>query len=296
MKEAIKIKIMILLSILTAMLLGCSPNKEELREQEAIKAELAQTHKEYDSIEKSMMTSLDEIDKRIGLIKSQKGYLVFSKSGSDVRNKKEEILNNIAVMDELLADNENRIEKLRSELKRIGSTNKGLKKRILKYEEENKMIADELTGLRQDLIAVREENDKLTVENEKLNIEASNQAVMYDNLQTQYTKAEQDAYVAYVKTGSRKDLKKENIIEKKNLRTLIAPDEINADVKPDNFEKIDTRTALQIPLETKEAKIVTTHDASSYKWCDDTDGKKRLCIVDPQMFWEKSKYLVIETK
>lgn len=295
MKEAIKIKIMLLLSILTAMLLSCSPNEKELREQEAIKSELAETRKNYDSIEKSMTASLDEIDKRISLVRSQKGFLTYD-SKSDVKNKKQEILNNIAIMDELLVENENRIEKLRKELKRIGSKNKGLSKRILKYEEENKAITDELTGLRQELLLEREKNDKLAVENEKLNIEVSNQTVMYDNLRTQYTKAEQDAYVAYVKTGSRKDLKKANIIEKKNLRTLIAPDEINADVKPDNFEKIDTRLALQIPLETKDAKIVTTHDANSYKWCDEEDGTKRLCIVDPQMFWEKSKYLVIETK
>lgn len=295
MKEAIKIKIMILLSILTAMLLSCSPSDKELREQEAIKTELAQTHKNYDSIEKNMVASLDEIDKRINLIKSQKGFLTYN-SRTDVKNKKQEILNNIAVMDELLADNEKRIENLRGELKKIGSTNKGLHKRILKYEQENKEITEQLTGLRQDLQLEREKNDKLAVENEKLTIEASNQAVMYDNLHTQYTKAEKDAYVAYVKTGSRKDLKKANVIEKKNLRTLIAPDEINSNVTPENFEQIDTRTSLQIPLETKEAKIVTTHDANSYKWCDDNDGKKRLCITDPQVFWEKSKYLVIETK
>lgn len=294
MKEAINGKLIILVSIITTMLLSCSPNEKELRDQENAKAELAQTRKNYDSIEKSMTASLDEIDKRIGLVRAQKGFLTYSTS--DVKNKKQEILNNIAIMDELLVENENRIEKLRKELKRIGSTNKGLNKRIRKYEDENKAITDEITGLKQELLLEREKNDKLAVEVEKLNIETSNQAVMYDNLHTQYTKAEKDAYVAYVKKGSRKELKKANVIEKKNLRTLIAPDEINSDVTPENFEKIDTRLALQIPIEAKDAKIVTIHDANSYKWCDESDGKKRLCIVDPQAFWEKSKYLVIETR
>ena len=295
MKEAVKIRIMILLGMILAMLVSCGPDEKELKEQEAIRTELAQTHKNYDSLEKSMISSLDEIDMRIGLIKSQKGYLVFNSTRSDVKNKKQEILSNIAVMDELLADNEKRIENLRGELKRIGSNNKGLLKRIKKYEDENKMISDEMGGLRQDLLALREKNDQLTVENEKLNIEVSNQTVMYDNLRTQFTKAEKDAYVAYCKTGTRKELKKANVIEKKNLRTLIAPDQINDDVSPENFEKIDTRTTLQIPLESKDAKIVTTHDEKSYKWCDDPDGTKKLCIVDPELFWGKSKYLVIET-
>lgn len=295
MKEAVKIRIMILLGMILAMFISCGPDEKQLREQEAIKTELAQTHKNYDSLEKAMMSSLDEIDKRIGLIKSQKGYLVFSTSNSDVKNKKQEILSNIAVMDELLSDNEKRIENLRTELKRIGSNNKGLSKRIKQYEEENKAITEEIGGLRQQLLEAREKNDNLTAENERLNIEVSNQTVMYDNLRTQYTKAEKDAYVAYCKTGTRKELKKANIIEKKNILTLTAPDKINENVTPESFEQIDTRTTLQIPLESKDAKIVTTHDENSYKWCDDPDGTKKLCIIDPELFWGKSKYLVIET-
>ena len=77
------------------------------------------------------------------------------------------------------------------------------------------------------------------------------------------------------------------MIEKKNILTLTAPDKINADAPKENFEKIDTRITLQIPFGTKDAKLVTIHDENSYKWCDESDGTKRLCIMNPQAFWEK---------
>lgn len=294
MKEAIKIKVVLLISFLAALLFSCS-NKEEEQRLSEVRNELAQTQKTRDSIESSMLASLDEIDKRIGIIKSQKGYLVFD-SRNDVINKKEQILNNIALMDELIGENEKRISKLRAELKRINSGNKELKKRISDYETLNKEIALEVSGLRTQLNEEKAKNEKLLNENENLNIEVSNQAMMYDNLRVQYNKAEQDAYIAYCVKGTRKQLKKANVIEKKNLLSLAAPDKLSPAANPESFEKIDTRTTLQIPLGSKEAKIVTTHNENSWKWCDESDGTKRLCIVDPQAFWQKSKYLVIETK
>jgi len=298
MKEAIKIKIIILMGILGAMLLGCEPKEKEDPQVTAVKNELAQTERTRDSLEAGMTATLDEINKRIGMVKSQKNFLVYNYNSGDVKNKtkKEQILNNIALMNELIADNETRIDNLRAELKKIGSSNKDLHKRISRYKKENEEIAAEVSDLKVQLDEERVKNDKLTIENEKLNIEASNQVVMYDNLHTQFTKAEQDAYVAYVAKGSRKELKKEKVIEKKNLLTLTAPDMINADAPKENFEKIDTRTTLQIPFGTKDAKLVTIHDQNSYKWCDESDGSKCLCIVDPQAFWGKSKYLVVETK
>lgn len=296
MKEVIQIKIMILLGMICAMLVGCTSldDKEHLM---VIQNQLRQTQKSRDSIEANMIAGLNEIDKRIGMIKSQKGYLVFDQA-RDLKHhaKKEQILNNIALMNELIMDNENRISKLRSELKKIGSGNKELRVRIERYEKENKEIGEQVADLQTQLQNEKSKNQKLTAENEKLNIEVSNRTIMYDDLRTQYTKAEQDAYVAYVAKGKRNELKKEHVIEKKNLLTLTAPDRLNVNANPENFEKIDTRTTLQIPLNSKDAKIVTIHNENSYKWCDDSDGTKRLCIVDPHAFWEKSKYLVIEIK
>jgi chromosome segregation ATPase len=300
MKEAVQIRIIILLGMICALLLGSCTDKEKEQQLSATQTELVQTQKTRDSMEANMIATLDEIDKRIGIIKSQKGYLMFDTGnhGDLMSNssKKEQILNNIALMNELINDNEVRIDKLRAELKKMGSGNKELHHRIARYEKENKEISDQVADLKTQLDQEKLKTESLTAQNEKLNIEASNQVVMYDNLHTQYTKAEQDAYVAYIAKGKRKDLKKEHVIEKKNLLTLTAPDKLSVDAKNENFEKIDTRTTLQIPLDSKSAKLVTAHDENSYKWCDDPDGTKCLCIVDPHAFWEKSKYLVIETK
>jgi hypothetical protein len=295
MKEAVKMKVIVLFGILAAMFAGCS-NKEETEKREAKHhTELMSALDSRDSVEAVMKVSLDEIDRRLELIKKQQGYIAYNNK-RDVKNKKEEILNNIAMMDELIKQNREEMDKLRDELKAAGSKNKEIRKRIAKYEAMNKSMGLEMEDLRKELIAERERNLELTANNEKLNIELSNQNVVYDNLKTQYTKAESDAYTAYIAKGTRKELKRENVLEKKKLLEVAAADRLNSNAPTENFEKVDTRTTLEIPVSAKDAKIVTSHSKDSYKWIEDEEGMKRLCITDPQEFWQKSKYLVIETK
>lgn len=295
MKEAVRMKLLVLIGMIAAMFAGCSDKKETARLEEKHHMELMTALDSRDSIEAVMKVSLDEIDRRLVLIKKQQGYIAYNNK-RDVKNKKEEILNNIAMMDELIQQNREEIDKLHKELKQAGSKNKDIRKRIAKYEEMNKSMGLEMDDLKKELIAERERNAELTANNEKLNIELSNQNVIFDNLKTQYTKAESDAYTAYVEIGTRKELKKENVLQKKKLLDITSSDRLNSNASTENFEKVDTRTTLEIPVSAKDAKIVTSHSQDSYKWIEDEDGMKRLCIMDPQEFWQKSKYLVIETK
>ncbi|HWY13335.1 MAG TPA: hypothetical protein VN026_18545, partial [Bacteroidia bacterium] len=156
-------------------------------------------------------------------------------------------------------------------------------------------LALEINEYKRSLAAEEERNNQLTSENEKLNIDAISQTVTYDNLKTEFNKAEKDAYTAYYVNGTRKELKKAEVIEKKSLLG-IGVDKLNSNASPEKFEKIDTRTTLEIPVNAKDAKIVTAHNAGSYKWQEEGDGTKLLCITDPEAFWQKSKYLVIEVK
>ncbi len=168
MKEAVQIRIILLLGMICAMLLGSCTDKEKEQQLSTTQNELVQTQKSRDSIEANMLATLDEIDRRIGIIKSQKGYLVFDNNsvGEKMSNssKKEQILNNIALMNELINDNEVRIDKLRAELKKMGSGNKELHHRIARYEKENKEMAVQMTDLQTQLEQERKKNENLTAE------------------------------------------------------------------------------------------------------------------------------------
>ncbi|MBK6399613.1 MAG: hypothetical protein IPF75_15505 [Bacteroidetes bacterium] len=59
------------------------------------------------------------------------------------------------------------------------------------------------------------------------------------------------------------------------------------------FNKIDYVVTNNIPIDSKTAKIVTSHPADSYTL--NTENKKvvSLQITNPEKFWSASKYLVV---
>ena len=60
------------------------------------------------------------------------------------------------------------------------------------------------------------------------------------------------------------------------------------------FKQVDITQMLEIPVNAKKAKLITSHPAGSYKM-DAVEGKTdKLTITDPNAFWSVSKYLVIQ--
>jgi len=61
------------------------------------------------------------------------------------------------------------------------------------------------------------------------------------------------------------------------------------------FIKADKRTLNEIPLNCRKAKVLTTHDASSYS-IEEVNEMLVIKILDPALFWEYSNYLVVQTE
>ena len=51
-----------------------------------------------------------------------------------------------------------------------------------------------------------------------------------------------------------------------------------------------------IPLNTKKAKVMTSHPEGSYEITETEDGNKVLEIRDKEAFWSMSNYLVVSIK
>ena len=64
-------------------------------------------------------------------------------------------------------------------------------------------------------------------------------------------------------------------------------------VAMDYFTKIDIRTTEAIKLYSKNANILTEHPMYSYKYEENSHGDKVLIITDKELFWSKSKYLIV---
>ena len=68
------------------------------------------------------------------------------------------------------------------------------------------------------------------------------------------------------------------------------------DFNSEKFNKIDITATTTIPISGATAELVTNHPSDSYVIeGDEEKSVDRLVIIDPDRFWNSSKYLVVVT-
>jgi hypothetical protein len=295
MKTKAGIKLLLPLGIALSFLPACRNTEQEEKDQLAHMRTMvdqkavetnAKFQEEKQGMQDEMNSTLDEIDRRLELINEQKGLMVKAPvaAGEKPSAKKEQILSSIAIMHELINENDKKIKSLQYRLKKSSTSNKEMEERLAQYEQRNKDADTELASLKDQLSQERQKNEKLTKDLSDRNSD-------YANLQLQYNKVEDDAYSVYYIAGSNKQLKKMKITEGNIFDKDLSPS-----VNKGSFTKVDSRATSSIPVKAKKAHLVTEHDKNSYKWEDKGDGTKELTITDPIAFWKTSKFLVIETR
>jgi hypothetical protein len=102
---------------------------------------------------------------------------------------------------------------------------------------------------------------------------------------------------AFVVSGTYKDLKEKGLLTKEGgVLGLGKKESLQENSLNDNlFTRIDITKTRTIPVNSKSAKLVTEHPASSYELIKDDDNMiAYIEIKDPSTFWKISKYAVVE--
>ncbi|MDD3744021.1 MAG: hypothetical protein PHX54_10405, partial [Lentimicrobiaceae bacterium] len=117
------------------------------------------------------------------------------------------------------------------------------------------------------------------------------------NLKDDLTNRTDELNTAYYIVGERKDLIEKNILDKQGgFLGIGRTQKISGDVDLQHFTRIDIRNLKSIPLNVKEAKLMSVHPAGSYEWKKSDKKVDELVIIDPASFWERSRMLVISTE
>ena len=62
-----------------------------------------------------------------------------------------------------------------------------------------------------------------------------------------------------------------------------------------HFTQIDYTKVRKIDINSKKAKIITTHPTGSYKLIQSKNKVDSIIITNPDKFWSASKYLIVVT-
>ncbi|MGM9817442.1 MAG: coiled-coil domain-containing protein [Paludibacteraceae bacterium] len=235
---------------------------------------------------------IETIEDNLNKVEELEWVLSVQSTGENINNNVTDNINKkIDFISQILRSNAIKVDSLKNQLKKSSFNISGLEKTISrltnKIKVQNTYIENMKSELlkRDELILQRDiaikglTNNIETLESEN----AQKNELIEEQVQTLHT-----AYYAF---GTYKELKQQRILTSNGL--FSKPKVLQKDFNKDFFLKIDIREVTEIPLYSKKIKIHTTHPKTSYSF-----EKKGDCyllkILNPNQFWEISKYLVIE--
>lgn len=280
---------------LVIFLASCQQKKVDRMQQ--VQDSLKQVAETKDNAISDFIGTMNEIQANLDSIKRLEEIVnIKSKNAEPRSSDRQQILGDIAMINELLQKNReliasqkkklnlssHKMKEMQDMLDRMNSQLENKDTEVATLRTEIQQLENNISGLNQNLADVQEraQEQALTIEEKTSTI-------------NEQVKAMNTAYYVF---GTAKELIENGIVEKEGGflgigRTL----KFRKDFNPDLFTEIDIRNVKEINLNTKKAEVITTHPAQSYELTGENPVEK-LVILDPSDFWETSKYLVIVVK
>lgn len=223
--------------------------------------------------------SFNEIQENLNAIKEKEKIVSNAANAGDVKNKGNQIKEDIQAIYDLMAKNKNRISSLSTKLKQANLKMSGLEKMI-----EN---------LQNTITLKDEEIAELKTRMEGLNIELANLNTNYKVVEAESAQKTDALNTAYYTIGTRKELEEKKVITKEGgFIGLGKSTKVTDNFNKEHFTKINIEQTTSINIGAKKAKLLSVHPKNSYKFVG-TKPIEKIDITNPKEFWDASKYLVI---
>lgn len=237
-----------------------------------------------DSTINSMFGAFNNISENLRAIKEKQGMLGKNEQGGVETgpDMEKRIAADLYMIDSLLSENKKLIERMRKNAK-------GNKNKISELEKTIALMEQTIADKDTEIASLKEQ---LTSTNASL----ASMIQMYQDKDQLATTQRAELNKAYYCVGTSKELKANGVVTKEGgfvglgKTTTLNTQGLNMEY----FKQVDVTQMLEVPVNAKKAKLITSHPAGSYKM-DAVEGKtEKLTITDPNAFWSVSKYLVIQ--
>ena len=246
---------------------------------------------ERDSTLNDWLTSFDEIEKNLRMIKEKEKLITVNSAGSEVSaDKRQQIMEDIKTINSLLDENRKKIASLNAQLKQSGITITGLQTRVAELETSMKNYENDIAIL------------KANLDNKDFEIEQLNETMvaLNDTLNRKVETINTQTYMlnqAFLVSGTYKDLRDKGILYKEGGFLGIGRQEsIKDNFDESIFTEVNISELKSIPVNnSRKVKLVTEHPAGSYELVkEDENTISSIAILDPGEFWKISRYAVVE--
>ena len=223
-----------------------------------------------DSTINNLFGTINNISENLRAIKEKQGILGKNEQGGVETGPDAEkrIAADLYMIDSLLSENKKLIARMRNNAK-------ANKTKLSELEKTITTLKEQLTSTNASLASMIQ---------------------MYQDKDQQAIAQRAELNKAFYCVGTAKELKENGVVTKEGGFVGIGKStKLNTQgMNMQYFKQVDVTQVLDVPVNAKKAKLITSHPAGSYKM-DAVEGKTdKLVITDPNAFWSVSKYLVIQ--
>lgn len=283
-------KLLFILSIV--VFVSCGQHKKEIARMQSKQDSIAQLASQKDNSILEFVSAMNEIQMNMDSVKTiQKLVSVQTAPGIELKaDAKKRIIEDIRQINALLEKNKELVRSMQGKLnnstvkiKELQSMIEILNKQMTDKDGELIRLNQELESLHVNVAGLNQKIETITTESE---------AAISEKTKTieEQTIAMNTVYYAF---GTKKELEEKGVIEKEGgVLGMGKTIKLKKDFNRDYFMKVDLREFNQLPLNTKKAKVITTHPVDSYHFTG-TKTIESLVIDKSEEFWKASKYLLI---
>lgn len=275
----------------TAVFTGCENYKDEYAQMTVTKDSLLAISNSKDKAIDEFITSFEEIESNLADV-TTKQYAIQQRTGNAMemnQNAKERIQNEIASLKQLMETSKAQTDELTRKLKNSNFKVGKFEKMIASLNTQIAAKDSQLVVLNDQLLAL---NTQVETLNSSVTTLTSKDSVNTDFIQRQTTKLN----TAYIAVGNYKKLRDDQVVIKEGgFLGLGKEEKLSANLNSDAFKSVDITQIQTIPINQKDAKLVTIHPANSYTIEKQNDKVSEIKITDSEKFWSTSKYLVVMT-
>ena len=299
MKQTMKIGVVLLGALTIAMWFGISSTSKKKEDLELQVAGLEKQMIRQESAFEEVMDLIVEVEDQIGDI-VEKENLVYGQSQEPFSTgKKENILKEIAMIDDLIIRSNASIQTLTDKVKSSDLKLGIFEKRINALQADLFDRQEVITNLKAEIVTKDQAIELMAVQADSLTstINARVEELDQKDLEVkQLTALNDELNKGYMAIGTFKELREKGVVDKEGGflgfigRTVALQDNVTEDV----FIELDKREISQLRIQATELDLVSNHPSGSYSiLATDEENVKILEITDPDAFWQISQYLVI---
>lgn len=286
----------ILLAFAVILVSACQTQtkSEQITELKSANDSLQVVLSERDSLMNDMIETFNQIETDLAFIKEQRNIISSnSENAENVVGKKEQIVKDVQELAQLLQENKIRIDKLNKKLKDSGIKVASLEKRVDELSSNLESRNAEVLSLTQELEKKNYEVGVLTEQLATLETIKTDQ----ENVIKDQTSAIDGYNLAYYALGTSEELQEKGVINKEGGFLGIGKTKtLSSDANNSFFSEFDIRQMSSIPVNAKEAHLISEHPANSYEFISENEQIASLNIKNSTEFYRFTKYIVVEIK